>query len=431
MALRATRQFVEVLANGGAGTARVTRQFVEVLSVYSDAIEKTVSQGLVFSQDTNIEFSTEVEQGLVFSQEAESDVLLEIVSQSLQFGDAGAVSNRSYNLLLSQGFSFSQSSGQNLYTSNISQDLNFSQIAVGGIPVEPIIEQGLVFSQISFSNFATFTQGLIFSQTAAAGKIIPGGIERTATSGLIFEDNSWKTLILVDAEDLSASNNLIFKQFAGFPIEEQIPHAIIFAQLLEEEFDRLVEQDFSFTDSVDFNHEAVRLAENSLIFTHAFVFEDDENTCYYDPKVGAGNIPGAPTPPSVTPPVLVPQDHVTLFYPTSSPTLEIEIRAPNLGDRDRLTNDRIERESRGGTLQIFADPTWPKLQVLALQFTALTETEALTVQSFFVNTLGKTVGFTDWEGRTWHGVVMTPDEPFVRSRRNIVDIAFEFEGELQ
>jgi hypothetical protein len=130
-------------------------------------------------------------------------------------------------------------------------------------------------------------------------------------------------------------------------------------------------------------------------------------------------------------PTLTPQNFVRLFYPTTSPTLEVNIRVPEFGNRERLNFTRINRESRGGTLQIFADPTWPKSKQLALTFTGLTEAQAQAVQDFFNDTLGLEVGLTDWEGRTWHGVVTTPDADLIRSRRGIVDLSFEFDGELQ
>jgi hypothetical protein len=87
---------------------------------------------------------------------------------------------------------------------------------------------------------------------------------------------------------------------------------------------------------------------------------------------------------------------------------------------------------------VFADPTWPKVQILAMQFIGLTETEGRAVQDFFAATLGLEVGFTDWNGRTWHGIVTTPDEFIIRSSRGgtcspggSVDLSFEFDGEIQ
>ena len=49
-------------------------------------------------------------------------------------------------------------------------------------------------------------------------------------------------------------------------------------------------------------------------------------------------------------------------YPVVSPTVSVTLRSPELGNKDRLQFNRISRETRGGTLIVFADPMWPKVQ---------------------------------------------------------------------
>ena len=61
-----------------------------------------------------------------------------------------------------------------------------------------------------------------------------------------------------------------------------------------------------------------------------------------------------------------------LFSPaTGTVTDSVTLRAPNLGNKDRLSFNRIVRETRGGTLIVFADPIWPKLETLVLTFSGL------------------------------------------------------------
>jgi hypothetical protein len=416
MALRGTQQVTEAAA-GGAGKLRGTRQIVEILTSQKEPINKSISQSLIFSQS------------------ASADTIQKTVAQSLEFSQSTAIAFKLSVAPSAQALQFGHSAGSDRVSKEVSQTLQFSQYASDGIPIEESLTQSLVFSQTATPGLyaSTTTQSLVFTQNAAAGKIIPGGIERSTSSNLVFSQTATEVKILATATAAVGTSGLVFSQYAGFPTEVQIPHAIIFSHVLNVEVDRLVEHTVVFTqDQIEYNHDAVRSASNGLVFTHSFVYIDDVSLCTYDPKVGANNDPNAPTPPSATAPTLTRQSTVTLFYPTVSPTVTVEIRAPNLGDRDRLSQMRIQRESRGGTLQIFADPTWPKLQILALQFMGLTEGEALEVQSFFISTLGQTVGFTDWEGRTWHGIIVTPDEPFIRNGRTCrVDISFEFEGELQ
>jgi hypothetical protein len=151
----------------------------------------------------------------------------------------------------------------------------------------------------------------------------------------------------------------------------------------------------------------------------------------YHPFVGEG-APGAPTPPPVT---VGPPEHTALpfrlFYPASgSVTDSVTLRAPNLGNKDRLSFNRILRETRGGTLVVFADPLWPKIQTLVLTFSGLSATQSQQLLTFLETHLGEEIGLLDWEGRCWKGVVMTPTDPVVQDGRNSYSASLEFEGEL-
>ena len=151
----------------------------------------------------------------------------------------------------------------------------------------------------------------------------------------------------------------------------------------------------------------------------------------YHPFVGEG-APGAPTPPPAT---VGPPEHTALpfrlFYPASGTVTDsVTLRAPNLGNKDRLSFNRVLRETRGGTLIVFADPIWPKLQTLVLTFSGLSATQSQQLLSFLETHLGEEIGLLDWEGRCWKGVVMTPTEPVVQDGRNSFSASLEFEGEL-
>ena len=92
--------------------------------------------------------------------------------------------------------------------------------------------------------------------------------------------------------------------------------------------------------------------------------------------------------------------------------------------------NRISRETRGGTLVVFADPIWPKIQTLSLTFSGLTLTEADALLAFCDAHLGQEIGLLDWEHRYWKGVIMTPEDPIVQDTRDTYSASFEFEGEL-
>ena len=152
----------------------------------------------------------------------------------------------------------------------------------------------------------------------------------------------------------------------------------------------------------------------------------------YHPFVGDG-APGAPTPPPLElegprPGVTVP---FQLVYPASGTVTDsVTLRAPNFGNKDRLGFNRILRETRGGTLVVFADPMWPKIQTLVVNFSGLTSDQAQQLLAFLETHLGEEVGVYDWEHRYWTGVITTPTDPVVQDGKDRFTASFEFEGEL-
>ncbi len=233
----------------------------------------------------------------------------------------------------------------------------------------------------------------------------------------------------------SLSNNLTFTHSASaslsLPRFIVVPQAFILTQIAFPDYVYVLEQTVVF-ENVEPESILTRspVVEHTVSFGHAVAYEGKIDLCRYSPNIGESTIAASPSPPpaSIT---VVKQNFITLSYPTVAPTHSVTIRAPEYGDNHRLNFDRINRESRGGSLQIFSDPTWPKQEILELQFTVLKESEAQAVIDFFYDTLGQEVKLVDWYGRTWHGFVTNPESPIVRSRRGVVDLSFEFEGEQQ
>jgi hypothetical protein len=177
-----------------------------------------------------------------------------------------------------------------------------------------------------------------------------------------------------------------------------------------------------------------RAASSSVALEHSVaVFVAGSPYLYqYHPFVGEGGA-GAPSPPPATLPTSL--EGITapfqLVYPaTGAVTDSVTLRAPNLGNKERLSFNRVLRETRGGTLVIYADPIWPKIQTLVLTFSGLTQDEAEALLTFLDNYLGQEIGLIDWEQRYWRGVVMTPEEPITEDSRGRFSASLQFEGEL-
>jgi len=149
----------------------------------------------------------------------------------------------------------------------------------------------------------------------------------------------------------------------------------------------------------------------------------------YHPFIGEG-VPSAPTPPSATCPTPASGiDNCRLVYPVSHPAEHVDLRNPEFGNKDRLQFNRISRETRGGTLVVFADPIWPKIETQALTITGLSREQVQAYLDFVEGHLGLEVGFVDWDGFYWKGVIMNPTEPAVQDDRSGFTISFELECE--
>ncbi len=140
------------------------------------------------------------------------------------------------------------------------------------------------------------------------------------------------------------------------------------------------------------------------------------------PFIGSG--------PAQTPPVLTPHSF-TLSYPYTSPTITLMLRSPEFGNQDSLAFDRISRKTMGNEIVIYADPRWPKQQTLQVTVLALTDVQVRDLLILFKDSLGKDIRFEDWEGRTWKGIITTPEADVTRASNCRNSVSFSFEGELQ
>lgn len=153
----------------------------------------------------------------------------------------------------------------------------------------------------------------------------------------------------------------------------------------------------------------------------------------YSPFVGESTDSDAPTPPPTTlqGPMAGIQVPFQLVYPsTGTVTDSLSLETPNLGNLDRLSFNRVMRETRGGTLVVYADPVWPKVQTLVLSFSNLKSVEAQGLLTFMDDHLGKEIGLIDWEHRYWRGVITSPDGAVVEDAFDTFTASFEFQGEL-
>lgn len=410
------------------GTSQYQVGVIYVFETASAEFERSESQDLTFSHEMIVSFPIHVEDEVIFDDDTELiNTLQPGVEQTVQFSQTLPVPGQTKEHEAESNVEFSHTEYVINFAQTVEQEVMFSHDAntTNPQPFVEEVEQTIEFDHDADSSIEDrdVTQTVNFAQTAAKVKVTDG-VERSESHIVEFSDEGIRVFVSVDAIPLDAENDVLFTHKGALPITRAAFNNLIFTHSTDQRLTRFIESTVDFDHTVDVAIVLNREGEDTIEFSQHFVYEvGTPDLCFYAPVVGSGTFPPAPT--------LVKQGFVTLFYPPVSPTLTVQIRAPEFGDRDRLLHDKINRDTRGGSLKIFADTTWPKLQILEMQFISLKETEAQAVLNFFEQTLGLEVGFTDWESRTWHGVIVSPDRELVRSKRNSVDLSFEFEGELQ
>ena len=182
---------------------------------------------------------------------------------------------------------------------------------------------------------------------------------------------------------------------------------------------------------LDFTHEIstagsqyTRVIEDANVVEQSFTYFID-NDCArktYNRFDGEGDGGGISEPRLYTPGWKLTLETVT------GPKTILQLRNPETDDRDRLGFNRINRETRGGEINVYSDADWPRVNTLLFTVVALKRDKIDALQDFLLNTLGQQIKLHDWTSTTWLGVVTTPGEVAVEDGQSAWTISFEFEG---
>jgi hypothetical protein len=241
------------------------------------------------------------------------------------------------------------------------------------------------------------------------------------TSPLNFEQET------ADAIWLDASDHIHFTQSAESVLYESVISNLTLTQSISNDVAYPVSNTLELSQVADPDNIQILSASNALSFTSvcSFVIVD---FCNYSPGVGEGSF--GTTPPSMTDPTLVRRSSTRFTYPYAAPTTTIDIRNPNFGNSEQFEFRRINRVSRGGTLQMYRDSAWPQAERLIMTFSALEQADVKSILAFLNQSLGKEIGILDFESRQWRGVLLTPASPGKQDGIERFSITLEFEGEL-
>ncbi len=392
MTLRVTRQFGEVLGTGG-GVIRVARQYAEVLGHVSPVIYASASNELSMSQDIHVPWK-----------------YVSLVSTIAIAGESGEVLGVGESALVSNTLNMTHE----LVTSGLLQDVSSVMSLQQETVVTAPIYQYMLSAMHILSEVGTpaFERNLdletAITMTDFAGRNYDVDVETTMAviQDMYRHQTPFSTLNIVQTVDYGKTKAL---EVSGLELEQAV--------LLNATWNRPVTQ--------------------TLGIGHALTYYVPSpcGTKAYTPYIGENTTSDSPTPPDDTLPFasgLPEGERFQLLYPgLGEATDTVELRAPNLDNRERLSFTRINRETRGGRLIVFADPTWPQVNTLVLSFSGLEKAEIDALQTFMAAHLGVEIGLIDWEGHQWVGVITSPTERGVQDGKGCDGrwtIGFEFEG---
>jgi hypothetical protein len=398
---RLTRQYGEVLASGGDGKVRLTRQYVEVLT---PAFDVSVIQTLAIVDVATGTLDTEItgigSDTLVIIDTATAD-LFHNITDTLAIVDDAAVLHELAQQDVTDVLLLVQDVTNNIKQESVNDPLGIQQTVTFAGPKNLAVAANMSIIDVAEGHLAIIN------------KSVNDALVIVDSAGLIIELSVSDTLTMTDeaVRKIVAENTLALVQ-------------TVVAGKGNSALDIL-----DLTLLVHANGIYQRSGANVLNIQQglSYVLLNDCTERLYTPFVGSGS--GEYTPPSVIVPTLASQT-LTLTYPYVTPTTTLVLRNPNFANKDRLTFNRVNRETRGGTLIVFADTKWPKIQQLTLEIDALSSQQALNILTFLQDSLGQEIGLLDWENRQWRGIITNPETDIVHSARNARSVVIEFEGEL-
>ncbi|NJL72804.1 MAG: hypothetical protein HC888_15210, partial [Candidatus Competibacteraceae bacterium] len=100
---------------------------------------------------------------------------------------------------------------------------------------------------------------------------------------------------------------------------------------------------------------------------------------------------------------------------------------PEMQDLQRYEWDRVVRTSRGGELQVYIDPDWPKNKVFAISWNNLSAAKKTALQQFLIDSLGQLVTYVDYEGNSHMVLIRNPMSDFTQLNRCRWSVRLELE----
>lgn len=285
------------------------------------------------------------------------------------------------------------------------------------------VEDTISFSQVAIAdNFhKRFNQGLGIHDGAAACFGAPW-------LPVAVSDNIAFIQALTTLEPQSVVDVILFVQNVD-TLKDDLSHFIDFEQEVLVGRGSDITDTISFSQTIGSESDFLRVVQDANFIEHAMTYYIDDpcNKKNYVQFSGEGTADSIPAQ------RLVFDANMALEATTVKDLLVL--RNPETDDIDRLGFNRINRETRGGELNVFGDPNWAKVNTLLFTIVALADGKLdncpdviVATLDFFQTYLGQEILLHDYTGTSWRGVVTTPNERATEDADGWWTLAFEFEG---
>ena len=221
---------------------------------------------------------------------------------------------------------------------------------------------------------------------------------------------------------LTVNNHIHLSHTAELTAYDDVDQQLFLIQEATYTISKPLESTLNLTHDVNGDTITLKLLESTLGLKNVASFYI-VNFCEYTPGVGEGD-----PAPSMIDPTLLRRSSTVLTYPYTTPSITLEIRNPNFDNVEQFEHRKINRRSRGGTLQIYRDPAWPEAERLIMTFSALSQKDVKDLMEFMNKSLGKEIGILDFESRQWRGLILTPSAATSEEGMQGFSATLEFEG---
>ena len=109
--------------------------------------------------------------------------------------------------------------------------------------------------------------------------------------------------------------------------------------------------------------------------------------------------------------------------------LTLQLRPPAFSDKYNYTERRVNRNTRGNDLIIYADLMWPYTELMDMIFEFLNETQKTQVENFLLKNIGTIITYTDQFNKVFRGIILNPEERLQASGPNMYKWSVRIQGD--